>query len=649
MNSTREEELVKEIKHHNTLYWEKALPEISDSEYDALVVELEALNPTHPLLNEIYTPLVITQGKVKHKTAMLSLSKAYKLEELLTWAKKISRNSSEEFQIQPKYDGISANFEDGVLATRGNGEEGENISDKLILIELEAKDYTGPLNRPSRGEIVIRNDDFKNLYSNIVRKDGKSYKNSRNAVAGIMGLKQIDHLITQHAKLTLVDYNLISYKTTLANFADDWSEILEKIEDLPYPMDGIVIKLSDTEYGLSLGNTAHHPRSQIAFKFSGVRKTTKLLDVEWSFGKNCLTPVALLEPVEIAGITIKHATLHNIQNIIDRGIEIGDSVTIERAGDVIPYISDSTPGDERSSCLITECPSCNSELVREGPEICCINDDCSETKLQRLLASVKNIGIERLGEPNIRKMQSVLNVNSLKDIFNLRLIDILKLEGFKAKSAKNLLDEIDAARNVTDFQLLASLNIRAIGKNIAKKILTHYTISELSNLTIEEISSIDGVGPERAEAIFCELRKQSEYLNDMMDSLVIKITKGDDSQQLPTICFTGKMEEKRSFYEELAKQHNYSPTSSVNKDLSILVANDITSNSSKLAKAKKLGVQLISLNDWLSTLSKSEELDNSVALKNKTEIPFQETSTVEVDNVIKKDDKPESKQLKFDF
>jgi len=338
-NKHTEEELIALIEKHNTLYWKNGTPEISDTEYDILLRKLEAINPDHPILQKVHTPAVVTSGKVKHKTPMLSLDKAYSLEELLTWAAKYARNDNEQFLIQPKYDGISANFADGVLATRGDGELGENISDKIELIELETEGYKGPLDRPIRGEIIIRNDDFKNLYSKIKRKDGKHYKNSRNAVAGIMGLKDITQMVQQNAKLTLIDYDMVSYSVKFANFAEKWTDILQKIKSLPYPMDGLVIKLADKEYGDSLGMTAHHPRSQIAFKFSGVRKETKLLDVEWSFGKNCLTPVALLEPVEIGGVTIKHATLHNIQNIIDRDVHIGDTVTVERAGDVIPELN----------------------------------------------------------------------------------------------------------------------------------------------------------------------------------------------------------------------------------------------------------------------------------------------------------------------
>ena len=351
-----EKEIASIIERHNKLYWEKGEPEISDVEFDSYVRALEKINPGNPVLEKIYSPDVASTGKVKHDKPMLSLDKAYSFEELLTWAKKYARSEEELFTIQPKYDGISANFANGVLATRGDGLEGENITDKLPLIELETKGYRGPLNRSARGEIIIRDDDFKTIYAKIRKKDGKPYKNSRNAVAGIMGLKEIDDMRRQGAKLTLLDYQFVSYEVKLSEMSAKWPEVLAEIEKLPYPMDGIVIKLADEEYSESLGNTAHHPRGQIAFKFSGIRKKSRILNVEWSFGKNCLTPIAEIEPVEIGGITIKHATLHNVKNIIDRDLQIGDTATVERAGDVIPYIVESEKGEFRKSCIIRNCP-----------------------------------------------------------------------------------------------------------------------------------------------------------------------------------------------------------------------------------------------------------------------------------------------------
>lgn len=621
LNEMSEQELARLIEHHNKLYWEKGETEISDTDYDMIFRRLQEINPAHPLLHAVNAPKVSSSGKVRHAKAMLSLDKAYSLQELLDWASKIARSQDELFMVQPKYDGISANFSGGLLVTRGDGEEGENITDKLPLIELETKNYKGPVNRPVRGEIVIRDDDFKTLYANIRKKDGRNYKNSRNAVAGIMGLKEIDEMLAQKAKLTLVDYDFISYSIRLADFERDWPELLQKIENLPYPMDGIVIKLADSSYSESLGNTAHHPRGQIAFKFSGVRKETTLLDVEWSFGKACLTPVALLEPVEIGGITIRHATLHNLQNIVDKNIHIGDAVTVERAGDVIPYIVSAVPGEKRKSCIISDCPCCGMKLVQDGPELACVNPECFETLLQRLLAAVKNIGIEHLGEPNIRKMMKNLSVKNLRDIFELKLTDILKLEGFKSKSAANLYREIQTARKVNDYQLLAAMNIYGIGKIVAKSILSEYTIAELRALNKEQLSGIDGIGPERAEALESELKRQSAFLDELLKCVELLQTKGGEGQNKPTICFTGKMPEQRSYYENIAVQQGYVPVDMVNSELSLLIAVDISGTSSKLDKARKLGVKIMSLDEWLLA-SKEKKQETKTPDEDLSDLPL---------------------------
>ncbi len=591
------------LAYHDQRYWELNDPVISDADYDRIVEKLRTLDPENPLLHQIHTPSVLSSGKVHHKKAMLSLDKAYSLESLLEWAGKFARTPDELLLVEPKYDGISANFDGRILSTRGDGEIGEDISAKLPLIELETPGYTGKVNQPVRGEIVIRDDDFRNIYSRIRKKDGGIYKNSRNAVAGIMTLKDITPMLIQGAKLTLVDYNLISIQVKLSELSSRWEELKKSFAQLPYPMDGIVLKFADTAFRNSLGSTAHHPRGEIAYKFTNLSAQTTLLGVEWSFGKNCLTPVAELAPVELSGITIKRATLHNVQNIIDMGLMIGDQVTVERAGDVIPYIAANTPGEKRISPLISECPACQSELVRKGPELCCPNPDCPGSQLQLLTAAVKNLGIERLGEPTVAKLMKKFHIRHLKELFDLTKGDILLLEGFAGKSAENLYNEIQKARTVDDFQLLAALNIPGVGANIAKLILEKFPIDALRNASEDALAEISGIGPERARAVVSALKERSEELDELLSAVTIR-TVDNSSAELPGICFTGKMPEKRSFYENLAKSHGYMPMDSVTAKLALLIAADVNDNSSKLKNARKLGVKILSLDEFLASLEK---------------------------------------------
>lgn len=632
------QELVQLIEYHNQRYWELGEPEISDDDYDRLMVELRSRDPNHPLLHWVGTQRTASAGgKVKLAKPMLSLDKAYSLEEVVEWAQKYIRSKDELLLAQPKYDGISANFDGTILATRGDGEIGEDISDKLPLIELEAPNYTGQLNRPARGEIVIRKDDFANLYSHIYKKGGGVYKNSRNAVAGIMGLKDISDMIRQHAKLTLADYSLVSFKIKFSELSGRFAEIIETVEALPYPTDGVVFKLADTAYSESLGATSHHPRGQIAFKFSGIRRKTKLLAVEWSFGKNALTPVAELDPVEIGGVTIKRATLHNAQNIIDMDIQIHDEVTVERAGDVIPYIVSREPGGERINAMITNCPGCGSTLVRRGPELCCVNPECFETNLQKLTAAVKNFGIEQLGEPTIRKMMLSLGVKKLSDIFKLTQNQLLKLDNFAEKSAANLYREIDTAKHVADYQFLAALNIPNIGLDIAKILLKHFKLEELSSLSEDELLNVPGIGEKRAKAIVEILHSEAQEINDLLATVEVSKTAQNSSTTRPTICFTGKMPEKRSFYENLAAEHGYEAVDSVSQSLSLLVTADISSNSSKTGKAKKLGIPIVELQDFLRQLSESQTVKESPVPEDKIQKP-----TVKADESnVKSEDAPQ--------
>nr|HPN84811.1 helix-hairpin-helix domain-containing protein [Victivallales bacterium] len=502
-------------------------------------------------------------------------------------------------------DGIYASLTNGVLATRGDGYDGEDISDKLPLIELEKNGYKGPPVSDARGEIVIRNDDFKNIYSKILRKDGKSYKNQRNAVAGIVGLKDIADMVFQKAKLTLVDYDTHAKSVKFSELKDEkiWDSIVKEFSSLPYPMDGIVIKLNDKTYSENLGTTAHHPRGQIAFKFSGLRAHSVIRNVEWSFGKNCITPIAAIDPVEIGGITIKNVTLHNFNFVKANDLHIGDKIIVERAGDVIPHMLSSEPSAERKSFLIEKCPSCDTTLVIDGPEIKCPNEKCPEVSLQRLLAAVRSIGIERLGEPTLRKMVSSLGVKNLKDILSLSKEQISSMEGFKSKSSENLFQEINAAKNTTDFALIASLNIQGIGKNIAKSILEKFSLSELRKMSAHELEQIPNIGPERAKELYEKLSMESNTIDELIQALNISESKGSDTKKRPTICFTGKMPLPRSHYQQIAEENGYDLADSVTEDLDLLVVASMEEKSSKLQKAEKYGIKILLLDQWTKLLT----------------------------------------------
>ncbi len=338
-------------------------------------------------------------------------------------------------------------------------------------------------------------------------------------------------------------------------------------------------------------------------------------EVEWSFGKNCITPIAIIEPIEISGTTIKKVTLHNFNFVKENDLHLGDNVLVERAGDVIPHIVSSEAGANRKSFLIEKCPSCGKSLVIDGPELRCVNNDCPERSLQRLLSAVKSIGIERLGEPTLRKMISLLDVKNLKDIFSLSKEQISRLDGFKSKSADNLFNEILSAKNTSDFALLASLNIQGIGKNIAKAILDKFSLEELRKMSTEELENIQNIGPERAKELHEKLSRESDTINELLSALNVSESKDGLEKTLPLICFTGKMPLARSHYEKLARENGYEPSEMVTEKLNLLVLADLAEKSSKLLKAEKYGVKIILLNDWLKELEFSP-IKNTVSEKN---------------------------------
>ena len=271
---------------------------------------------------------------------------------------------------------------------------------------------------------------------------------------------------------------------------------------------------------------------------------------------------------------------------------------------MIPYIVASEPGEERRSALIDHCPCCHTKLVRRGPELCCPNPECFETALQRLAAAVRSLGIERLGEPTLRKLMENSGVKHPADLFELKPMDILKLDGFAAKSASNLIEEIQKARVVNDYQLLASLNIPNIGVNVAKVIFAHTDFAGLRKMNADELGAIPGIGPERAAALVRELAEQSDYLDELLAA--VKLVHGSASSgERPTVCFTGKMPEKRSYYEKLAEAHGYAPADDVTSHLSVLVAADVNDTSSKLKKAAKLGIRVVPLDEFLNELNQA--------------------------------------------
>jgi len=607
-------DLETEIRHHNDLYWNGKDLEISDVEYDRLVEKLRNLDPKNPLLDEIGASKAAKT--IKHSKPMLSLAKIYSKEDLLKWVAKVSRTNQEEFLIQPKYDGMSGLLENGTLSSRGDGINGQDYTDKLRMIEFDTDKTIDPKEDTLLGEIIIRNSDFRTIYPNIKSKAGVQFKNQRNGIAGILGTDDTDFYAKQGARITFVDYDKFSFTTNRECFSDAWEKVVEIIlRDTDYPLDGIVIKLKDKAYADSLGVTTHHPRGQVAFKFTNQKATSKLIGVEWGMGKQQISAIGLIEPVEISGITIKRVKLQLTKPkssavttcLIDGSLQIGDTVEVERAGDIIPHIISSTPGINRKRVYIDKCPFCGSDTFIGDTFVQCgaLNGRCIETEVQELYCSIVTLGFKNVGEAYIRLLvnDSNLHVRNIADLMSLKP-EYLTLKEYGTRKKEIFFEEIEKVKaNATKEMVFASLNLPNIGKSISKLLVNNFDWKKLINgdYTENDFIAIQGIGPESAKTL-------DSYLgsNSLATNILIRLTKICQFKQEPivnnngqTICFTGKMANKRSVMENIARSKGLIPMDHVDKNLSILVCADPNSGSSKLQKAKKYGIKIISEEDFM--------------------------------------------------
>lgn len=608
MSKQRIQYLEEQIKYHNKKYWIDNNPEISDYAFDLLIRELKELDPYNINLNYI-GQILSQEKKIKLKYPMLSLDKVYSKEELIKWMSGVSRLPEEEFIFEPKFDGVSASYYKKLLVTRGDdGIYGENITHTLPIITVDSPNYYGPLihcHVDLRGEIILTKSSFESNKNKIKRRDGEPFKTPRNACCGLLNRDEFSEI--KSTILILVDYDTYQQEITiddLINKSFNFEEYCWNIENSDYPADGIVIKLKDKEWGKLQGSTGHHPKDQIAFKFENPKAETELLDIEWSYGKQSITPVGKLKPVQISGVTIQNVSLHNLKFIIDNKIFIGDTLIIERAGDIIPHVIKVKPGKERKKIQLSLCFRCGSKLIYEEPELKCSNINCSGNFESILLDSAKRIGLG-IGEPTIKKMIDQLQVKNLIDILNLKTSDILLLEGFAFKSADSLAEEISNIKNnpINDWKILGALNIPGLGIGLSKKLLEVYTLKEILETDIN-ICNIPNFSIEREIQIKKYLQKNRQYFENFLNLFIeIVNTKQENKTELIKVCFTGSADITRNELFKIAEKHNIECVNAITKDLNYLVTNDLHSQSSKMNRAKKFGIKIITYNDFFKLLN----------------------------------------------
>ena len=657
---------INELKKHNKLYFEDSSPLISDKDYDKIKKDILNLEKKFSYLKDASSPSIslgFTPSKnfikSKHRVKMLSLSNAFDTEDLENFEKKIfnylNKKIELEYSVEPKIDGISASltYKNGSLimgTSRGDGITGEVITENLKTIKdipqkITSKDF--PKDIDIRGEVFIKRSEFDKLKND--------FANPRNAASG--SLRQKNPNETKKIPLNFVAYTYgyfesdkIRKQSDFLNFLQRWgfktnehNKILNSIDDLrnfhkkfekerfdlEYDVDGLVYKINSLELQKRLGFTANSPRWAIAHKFSADSAFSKIIDINIQVGRTgALTPVARIKPVNIGGVVVSNATLHNEDEIIRKDIRISDTVKIERAGDVIPHVIlvDLKKRDKKSKKFNfpLTCPSCGSETIKEFNNITkkydavrrCANEgyQCEKIAIEKIkhFISKEALNIDGLGKKVVEKFWDLKLIRFPQDIFNLDYNQISKLEGWGDLSVSNLKFSIDQSKKVSLDKFLYSIGIRHIGIENAK-LLAEYTksisnfLSFIKNKKINEFLNIDGIGDTQINSLkkFFDNKSNYKIIEKLSSILNISDLKLNKSGKLlnNTFMFTGKLSNmSRAEAKSLIEENSGSVVSSVNKKLKYLIIGEKPTNR-KVEQAKELGIKILSEKDWLNLLN----------------------------------------------
>ncbi len=669
INTKDIEDLREVLRFHEHRYYVQNDPLVSDFEYDSLYKQLEALENENPDLIVPDSPTQrVAKGltkefpTVQHLVPMLSLDNSYNSEDLIDFdrrARELTGLNQIEYCVEPKFDGasISLIYEDDCLvrgATRGDGVQGDDITTnikQIRTIPLSAKfsEY-GLQTVEIRGEVLINKDNFKKFNESLTEQGLAPLANPRNAAAGTLRIK--DPAEVRRRKLEAFVYH-VSYYTLTDGSADIHShsqtlemlrelgfrspdkekEVLKGIEavvdycknfesqrdDLPYEIDGMVIKVNDFALQDKMGMTSHHPRWAIAYKFKARQATSKLIGVEYQVGRTGnIGPVAKIEPVHIGGVTVKSISLFNEDVIREKDIRIGDTVLVERAGDVIPYIvkplTELRNGNEKPIKFPNHCPSCGTELYKSPDEAAwrCININCPAQVLERLIhfASKDAMDIRGLGAAIIEKFYTLGLLTSIPQVYQLDYEAISQLEGFGKKSIENLKTAIESSKKQPLHRLIYALGIRYVGETMAKT-LAHAVdhLLDLKNFDEEALQKLEDVGPKVAGSVveFFSNDQNIELINALeLLGLQLKNEKKEFSATGnftgQSFLFTGTLAKlKRSEAEEMVEQNGGTIVSGVSSKLNYLVVGEDAG--SKLEKAKKINtVKIITEDQFLKMI-----------------------------------------------
>lgn len=606
------------ILKHKALYY-LGRPEIADVDFDKLEDELRTLDSENAVF-EIVGTTTSASDKIKHDKKMLSLEKTYKLEDLLSW------KGSEELLSTMKLDGVSCSlvFENGKLVqakTRGDGSFGENILPKVLWIKSIPKLINSKNKTEIRGELFCDEESFFHLSCEMVSLGLDKPTSQRNIVAGLMGRK--DNLeFCRYVKFMAFDYlsdDKITYeedkfkKLKLNDFVvpdivihNDEKSIVETIEKArefmsegDFQIDGLVFTYNKISHHDELGETSHHPRYKMAFKFQGESKTTTLKEINWSVSRNgILTPVGEIEPVELSGAIISRVTLHNYGMVLLYNLKSGDKIEIIRSGEVIPKFLSVVKSSNNDFLIPTSCPSCHQKVEIEDIRIYCRNDSCPGKNKEVILNFIQKIGIEDLSSKRLEELINANLVKTIGDIYRLSFEDLMKINKVKDKLSLKLIESIQKTKEVDLTVFLSALGISGGAFNKCEKVVRagYNSIDKIKKLTIEQLLSIDSFAEKSATEFLSSLREKQELVDELISlGFMFSVEKRrETSISGLKICITGALTEKRPIIEERIRECGGIVVSSVSKNTDILVTNETDPSSSKFKKALELKIKIIS-------------------------------------------------------
>jgi DNA ligase (NAD+) len=663
---TEAESLREQINHHNYRYYVLDDPEITDAEYDRLMRRLEELEQAHP---EIRTPDSPTQrvgaapsqefGAVRHRRMMLSLGNAMSAEEMLEFDRRIKRflrsEADVEYVAEVKLDGLAVElvYENGQLSigsTRGDGINGEDVTQNIRTIKSVPLRLIRPAERMPkllevRGEVILPRRAFERLNEERIKAGEPPFANPRNAAAG--SLRQLDSRITasrpldifchSHGVVEGIQFNsqweflngikqlglrtnpLSRLCRNVEEVLDYWNTLTEQRHELDYEADGVVAKVNFFELQERLGEVSRSPRWAIAYKFKAQQAETRVREISVYVGRiGSLTPVAKLEPVQLAGVTISNASLHNLDEIRRKDVRAGDTVLLERAGDVIPYVVRVTAkGEPRAPQfqMPAECPECGGAIVHEEGEVAyvCVNVNCPARMREsiRHFASKNALDIDGLGDKLVAQLVDTGLVRELDDLYRLQKSDLLRLERMADKSAQNILDAIARSREVSLERLINGLGIRHVGEHTARQLALRFgRLEALMAADEEELRAVRDIGPEVARSIrqYFDEPRNRQAVERLAQELTIAApaSHSDRHGRLRDRSFvlTGTLATmSREQAEEKILAVGGRVTSSVSRKTDFVVMG--ADPGSKLRKARELGLKILDEQEFVNLLGAS--------------------------------------------